>query len=402
MPGSKRLRIISAHLSAAPANSSAATDLAAKTGDTVCVTGAAGYVGGWLVRLLLQRGYSVRACVRDTADLRKVGFLTAMPQHGTTLSLHAADMTLAGAYDQVFAGCTTVFHAAEVFMSFGSGRNKAQAKAKLHDTGTEKLSTVIHTAAVSACNNIVESILKSGTVRRLVYTSSVAAVMGANTDTYNADPCISELREPDGMPPSSYNATKRVTEKFFDYAAAASGGKWSVVVCNPSDIIGPIQSHHQARETWQGKLAAVVQGLPARSEAGRPWFLVDVRDVAKAQILLAEAGAVHSGERFLCTSGDVLPPEHIRERIQLIRPDWDVSVGDSMGSDLRLGDATRIQSLWLRVYLRNNKLRDAVGFSFRSFDDTIGATLDALVDIGQVRPRPGLNGNSAFTKANKE
>ena len=35
------------------------------TGKLVCVTGASGYIASWLVKLLLQRGYTVNATVRD-------------------------------------------------------------------------------------------------------------------------------------------------------------------------------------------------------------------------------------------------------------------------------------------------------------------------------------------------
>lgn len=303
------------HLQANPTLSASSTHaLPTDTSTVVVVTGAAGYVGGWLVRTLLQRGHVVRACVRDAKNDQKVGFLKAMPEIGSRLTLHPANMTVKGAYDEIFEGAHTVFHPAEVFMSFSTGSDLNQAR---KDFGEAVSLKAMNDQAVRSSQYIVDSINKSSTVRRLVYTASVASIMPTSQQEYAVHPGIDETREPSAavVGQNSYAMTKRSTEHLFAYQASISAGKWSAIMANPSDIVGPVLSPHQARETWQGKIAGIIEGVPAPQEdGGRPWMLVDVRDVAEAEVRLAECPDVQSGERFMLTSGDKIWPEDAPKR----------------------------------------------------------------------------------------
>ena len=163
----------------------------ALSGDaTVAVTGAAGYVGGWLVKYCLERGYFVRACVRDV-DAPKAAFLKNMHGFGSKLTLHAADMTQEHAYDAIFEGCHTVFHPAEVFMS--AGREDGWAR----QSGQKINMEMLHTNAMESSQFIVDSINRSSTTKRLIYTASIASMMPSRgMEGYADDPIIDEQREP--------------------------------------------------------------------------------------------------------------------------------------------------------------------------------------------------------------
>lgn len=125
----------------------------------VCVTGASGFIGSWLVMRLLERGYVVRATVRDPGNAKKVKHLLDLPQAKTNLTLWKADLADEGSFDEAISGCSGVFHVATP-MDFES-----------KDPENEVIKPTI-----SGVLDIIKSCAKAGTVKRLVFTSSAGTV----------------------------------------------------------------------------------------------------------------------------------------------------------------------------------------------------------------------------------
>ena len=237
-------------------------------GSTVAVTGAAGFIGGWVVRGLLDRGYRVRACVRDTNDGTKTDFLRQMPGYASgRLTLHSANLDEAGCFDDVFSGCQGVCHVSHV---------------STYDD-PEYMRGV--------CEHVIASINNSGTVNRVVVTSSIAAIISeADLQELVRRPVFYEDRYPDEESPKrttergqGYSMGKVELERLFTDAAEAHGG-WDCIRVCPADNVGPILSAHQKdMGPWQHNIEMMLLGKYYQNGAYRPWMTVDVRDDADYQ-----------------------------------------------------------------------------------------------------------------------
>ncbi|KAK4424948.1 Tetraketide alpha-pyrone reductase 1 [Sesamum alatum] len=144
-------------------------------GQVVCVTGASGYIASWLVKVLLQRGYTVKATVRNLSDPSKVEHLKALEGAMERLRLFEADLVVEGSFDAVIDGCDGVFHTASPVI-FDN----------VNDPQVERVQP-----AVNGTLNILRSCIKVPSIKRVVLTSSMSAVF-CNRNAKTSDVVIDE------------------------------------------------------------------------------------------------------------------------------------------------------------------------------------------------------------------
>lgn len=239
----------------------------------VLVTGATGYVAGWLVKRLLAEGFTVHGTVRNPDDTNKVAHLQRIAESEPgTLRLFKADLLTPGAYADAMKGCEIVFHMASPFTS-----NVKDAKKDLIDP------------AVLGTRNVLEEANRTTTVKRIVLTSSCAAIYGDNIDL---------KKTPDGVfTEEIWNTTSSERHQAYSYSKTLAEkeawrineaqSQWDLVVINPSLVIGPTlnpqsttsESFHIIKQMGDG---SVKTGMP---ELG--FGVVDVRDVAEAHFKAA-------------------------------------------------------------------------------------------------------------------
>ena len=345
-------------------------------GGTIAVTGSAGFIGGWVVRLLLDRGYRVRACVRNESDDEKTGFLKAMPGYASgRLTLHSANLDDAGCFDAIFKGCQAVAHLSHVS----------------DYTDQDYVKRV--------CNHIVESVNQSETVNRVVVTSSIAAVISeTDMQEYVRRPVLYEDRYPNEEDPrrtpergQGYSMGKVLAQRAFSDAARESG-RWDAITCCPGDNVGPILSKHQKEGgPWQHHIETMLLGEYVQNVMGayRPWFTVDVRDTAEAHVRLLESVNVENGQRFIAWSTDAPKVEEVCASIDRLLPELGfagASLVDPLPDKVKAREA-ELRSIWAGCDLRNDRIREALGMEFRSLDDSIRDCVESLLAVGGVQPK---------------
>ena len=230
--------------------------------EPVFITGASGFVGGAVLRHLVEAGHEVRALARSDTAAERVAGLGAVPVRG---DLFDPDALLRG-----MRGAATVFHVA------GVNATCVRDQEPMLRTNVDGAERVVRAAAAAG-------------VARVVHTSSAATIgeiegVVGTEDSPHRGSFLSRYER------SKFLAERRVRQLGRDLDLA-------VVCVNPSSVQGPGRTEGSARLL----LEIVNRRRPAIVDT---WLsIVDVDDCAAGHLLAAERG--RPGERYLLNGASI-------------------------------------------------------------------------------------------------
>jgi len=134
----------------------------------VLVTGGTGYLASWIIKMLLDEGVIVHTTVRNPKDNDKIAHLKKIDK-SNQLKIFKADLLETNGFKEAMQGCEFVIHTASPFFMAG-----------FKDPEKELIAP-----AKQGTQNVLNTAKETPGVKRVVLTSSIAAIYGDCIDINN-------------------------------------------------------------------------------------------------------------------------------------------------------------------------------------------------------------------------
>ncbi|VDB97967.1 unnamed protein product [Peniophora sp. CBMAI 1063] len=318
----------------------------------VLVTGANGYLGAWLVRILIEHGYYVRGTVRSPAkgDVVKasLGELSDRFEYAVI-----GDVLEDGAYDDAVKDMDLVMHTlSPVFQ-------------------TTQPDEIIRPAVIGTINVLKSAQKSQNTIKRIVITGSIGAVLdwpatepGVYDETSINEASIRSVNEGSTDPMAIYCAAKTESEKRARaFMEEQNITQFDLVYLHGSWFYGPyahpVSSATDFGESMHCLHAILTEGRIENELLGTGTGWIDVRDIALAHVLAAQCDEA-GGERIIISAGDCIVDDLNRMAHSL---------------DPSLPESTKGVLLENRYMFDTEKMRRVLGLQPRSLEETIRDSL---------------------------
>ncbi len=312
-------------------------------GKNVLVTGANGHVGFVLSKSLVERGYNVRASVRDKNNPELISHLSSL-----NVEIVELDLMQPKTIETAMNGIEGLFQVAAVYKSWARDPEKE----------------IINPSIIGGINALKAA--RNANVKKVIFTSSTAAVG-------RSGPGGRPLTEADWNSASKhpYSYAKTEAEKrAWDYAKAVD---MNVVVINPTAVIGPYFHRHTPSTLLFDKiLKGELKALPPQT-----FGYVDVRDVALGHILAYENENAE-GRHILCTQ--CVDGFELMDLIEEVNPEIEVP--------------RKIAPMWkIKLFARLEAIRTIFGHSPRISPQTVKEYMGKITNYDSSKARGVLGWN---------
>lgn len=345
----------------------------------VLVTGATGYVAGWLVKRLLEEGITVHAAVRNPENKMKLAHLDELATNSSgSIKYFKSDLLQEGSYKEGMEGCELVFHTASPFTT------------DVKDPQKELIEP-----AVNGTENVLEQANKTASVKRVVLTSSCAAIY---TDCSDLELTPSGVFTEEiwnttaSLGHQPYSFSKTLAEKEA-WRIEAEQDRWDLVAVNPSMVMGPSLNAKTNTSESVNLLKQMGDGTMKSGVPNAGVGVVDVRDLAEAHF---KAGFNPSAKGRHIVSGH---NTNFFELAKLVNADF----GDrypipkkALPKWLLMLIGPMVNKVVTRRWVRNNinmdwkadntKSKKDLGVTYRPLEVTMSEGFEQLIESG-VLPR---------------
>ena len=346
----------------------------------VMVTGANGYVASWIVKRLLDEGITVHAAVRDPEIEKKIEHLKEAAKNSKgEIKFFKTDLLTPGSYKKSMEGCELVYHTASPY------------SLDIKDPQKELIEP-----AVLGTEGVLKSCSEVTSVKRVVITSSCAAIYTDAIDSVNAPGGV--------LTEEVWNTTASLDYQPYSYSKtlaeqkawemAKNQSQWDLISMNPPGVFGPPLNPNNTTSESVNILKMLGGGDMKMGAPKMGIGIVDIRDLAEAHY---KAGFTPEAQGRYLTSGHnsnflemgtVLLPKY-GDKFPLPRkalPKWLLMI---------VGPMTN--KLFTRRFIRNNvnipwngdnsKVKRELGITFRPLQETMEDSFQVLIDEGILKAK---------------
>lgn len=334
----------------------------------VLVTGASGYIGKHITLQLLNQGYEVRASVRNLAKSAEVRdavlpHLFDSSRLDTRLTFVELDLERDSGWDAALKDIDVLMHTASPF-----------------PLASPKDEDKLIRPAVDGTLRALKAAKSSG-VKRVILTSSVAAIYGcelpAGTSEYD-ETMWTDVNHPVGR--GAYTKSKTLAEKAAWDFIKSNAPEIALTTINPVLVLGaPLDKNY-------GSSILLVERILKGSDPMLPdlkFAIVDIRDVAKMHVDAIENNKT-KGERIL-SSSETKSFVEIAKYLKLIYPESKIKTVQAPTAIIKSLSffngtiKTILPQLGKPMRISNAKARRMMGINFTPVEVTLRESAEYLV-----------------------